>query len=117
MADAAAATSQAPFRLNLTQHICHVEPTARVLAGLLAHHLHGLNKRHRVASEKGDQLSDRCNAKDLDPLNQLRLPGLPQRDDHPRETCLLSRQSRRQNATYRTEATVQTDFAQQSCTA
>jgi hypothetical protein len=38
--------------LNLTYHICHVETTARVLAGRLAH------KRHRVAAEKGDQLGD-----------------------------------------------------------
>jgi hypothetical protein len=29
-----------------------------VLTGLLAHHLDRLNKRHRVASKKGDQLGD-----------------------------------------------------------
>src|SRR4051794_16571002 len=44
-----------PLSLDLTHHICHVEPTARVLTGLLAHHLDSINKWHRVAEEKGDQ--------------------------------------------------------------
>jgi hypothetical protein len=47
-----------PLSLNLTYHICDVETTARVLAGLLAHHLNRFDKRHRVAAEKGDQLGD-----------------------------------------------------------
>ena len=35
-----------PLSLDLTYHICHVETTARMLAGLLTHHLDSLNKWH-----------------------------------------------------------------------
>jgi hypothetical protein len=62
-----------PLGLNLTHDIRQVETTARVLAGLLPHHFDRLNKRHRLASQKGDQLGDRGNTKDLDPFNQLGL--------------------------------------------
>jgi hypothetical protein len=53
-----------------------------------------------------DQLSDRSNAKDLDALDQFRLSRLAQRHDDPRKACLLSRQSRGQDAAYGTQATV-----------
>jgi hypothetical protein len=46
------------------------------------------------SAQEGDQLGDRGDPEDLDPFDQLRLSGLPQRHDHPREACLLSRQGR-----------------------
>jgi hypothetical protein len=64
------------------------------------------------APQEGDQLGDRANTKDLDPLDQFRLTGLAQRNDHPRETRLLSRQRGGQDAAYGAEATVQPEFTQ-----
>jgi hypothetical protein len=43
-------------------------------------------------------------------VDQLRLSGLPQRHDHPREACLLSRQGGWQDAAHGPETTVQPDF-------
>jgi hypothetical protein len=55
-------------------------------------------------------LGDRGDSEDLDPFDQLRLSGLPQRHDHPREACLLSRQGGWQDAAHGPETTIQPDF-------
>jgi hypothetical protein len=102
-----------PLGLDLTHDICQVETTVRMLAGRLTDHVDGLNIRHWNAPQEGDQLGDRANTKDLDPLDQFRLTGLAQRNDHPRETRLLSRQRGGQDAAYGAEATVQPEFTQQ----
>jgi hypothetical protein len=62
-------------------------------------------------------LGDRGDPEDLDPFDQFCLSRLAQRDNDPREAGLLSRQSRRQDAANRPQATVQTKLTQQDCAA
>jgi hypothetical protein len=101
-----------PLGLDLTHDICQIETTVRMLAGRLTDHVDGLNFRHWIAPQEGDQLGDRANTKDLDPLDQFGLTGLAQRNDHPREARLLSRQRGGQNAAYGAKATIQPEFTQ-----
>ena len=72
-----------PLGLHLTDHVCQVETTAGVLVGPIAYHIDRIDQRHRPALQEGDQLSDRGNTEHVDPRDQLRLSGLPQRHDHP----------------------------------
>ena len=106
-----------PLGLDLTHDICQVETTVRMPAGRLTDHVDGLDIRHWNAPQEGDQLGDRADTKDLDPLDQFGLTSLAQRDDHPRETRLLSRQRGGQNAADRPKATIQPEFTQEDCSA
>jgi hypothetical protein len=47
-----------PLGLNLANDICQVETTASVPNCRLTDHLDGLNRRHRDAPQKSDQLGD-----------------------------------------------------------
>jgi hypothetical protein len=47
-----------PLGLDLTDHICQVKTMVRMLPGPLSHYLDGVNRRHRDAAQKGDQLGD-----------------------------------------------------------
>ena len=44
------------------------------------------------------------------PSTSFAFPGLPQRHDHPREPCLLSREGGWQDAAYGPETTIQPEF-------
>ena len=101
-----------PLGLDLANYIGEVETTLRMAVGPLTDDLNGVNGGHRGASQKSDQLSDRADTEDLDSCNEVRLPGLTQRNDHPLEASLLSREPSRQNPAYRPEATVQPHLAQ-----
>ena len=47
------------------------------------------------------------------PSTSFAFPGLPQRHDHPREPCLLSREGGWQDAAYGPETTIQPELIQQ----
>ena len=100
-----------PLRLGLTDHIRQVKATVRMAAGSLTHDLDGVNRRYRDAAQKGDQLGDRGNTKDLNALNEFCLSGLAERHDHSAEACLLSRQSGGQDAADGLETTIQPKLA------
>ena len=106
-----------PLGLHLTHDVCQVETTVRVLPGSLANHLDGLNVGHRRSAQEGDQLGDRGNTEDLDPLDQTRVARLAYRHNHPREASLLSCQRRRQNAAYWSHTTIQPELTEQDCAA
>jgi hypothetical protein len=72
-----------PLGLDLANYICKVETTLRMAAGAFTDHINRIDGRHRDASQKSDQLSDRADTEYLDPCNELRLPGLTQWNDHP----------------------------------
>jgi hypothetical protein len=101
-----------PLGLDLANYICKVETTLRMVASALTDHLDRIDGRHRDASQKSDELGDRADTEDLDSCNELRLPGLTQRNDHPLEACLLSRERCRQNPAYWPEATIQPHLAE-----
>jgi hypothetical protein len=65
-----------PLGLNLTYDVRQIETAARVLADRLADHVDGLNGRHRTPSRKATNWVIEANTKDLDPFDQLGLPGL-----------------------------------------
>ena len=106
-----------PPSLNLTHHICQVKVTVRMPTSPLAHYLNGLNRRQRYIAQKGDQLGDRGNTKDLNALNEFGLSSLPQRHDHPGEAGLLRRQSGGQNTPDGREATIQPQLTQKDSSA
>ncbi len=65
-----------PLRLDLTDHIRQFKTTAGMPAGPLTHYLNGVDWRHRDAVQKGDQLGDGSNTKDLNAFDAFGLAGL-----------------------------------------
>jgi hypothetical protein len=102
-----------PLGLHLTDHVRQVETALGMLADWIAYHLDRIDQRHRPALQEGNQLSDRGNTEHVDPRDQLSLSGLSQGHDHPRETCLLGRESGGQDPSDRPKPTVQPQLTQQ----